>query len=89
MDETLKEAIKRLFDYINDMPIISNPCLEIPEVEEPDRTAEIAAAKRKYGHNFEPDFTDSPVIGRWVNDKPEKKYRTRWVGGKYVTEEIK
>lgn len=72
---------------LGDISIVTagNPCLEDPIV---DRAEKIAALKRTYGENFEPDFTDSKVIGRWKKDD-SPKYRRRWNGTKYVYEEIK
>jgi len=45
------------------------------------RASETERLKAKYGQNFEPDFDDPKVIGRWIR-KTEQDYRARWVGHK-------
>lgn len=76
--------------------IKENPCLDLINLIQPsigsipvvDHAAETAALRAKFGESFEPDFTDSKVIGRWKPDT-SPSYRRRWNGEKYVYEEIK
>jgi len=61
---------------------------QIEETSGVDREEETRRLKKLYGQNFEPDFSDSRVIGRYTKDE-RPHYRRRWVGGKYIYEEIK
>jgi hypothetical protein len=55
---------------------------------EEDRRAEITATLRaRYGPDFEPDFSTNSTIGRW-KEKEIKERRRRWVGSKYIYEEM-
>lgn len=43
--------------------------------------------RRLYGDNFKTDHSDNFIVGKWKKKK-EKPYRRRWVGDRYITEEI-
>jgi hypothetical protein len=36
--------------------------------EQTEKTQQIRELKGKYGSNFEPDFSDNNIIGRWTNE---------------------